>query len=131
MNLVAAYPLAGTENVLGVDFYLGCRDCGAPPTVRLHFFDAAGWEQWKEFLWGPFGEPLHFGPYGGGSSAESPHGLNIPLAGQGELAKAAREDEDLQEVEPGEYTTLADLFSGDLAGTLIREALLRREKPWI
>lgn len=130
MHLIAAHRVAGTENVLAVDEYWGCRECGTPIAITLRYFDAPGWLDWGRWYHPP-GRDAHATPepemaadeYGG----EEGFGWAFPLIGKAELVQAAREGEELKRVRLEDYATLADLLS-DWGLELLQEALRQRSE---
>jgi len=124
INLIAARPVPGTDGVLAVDEYRGCRECETPIGLMLFFFNPEGQERWVEGWSGMrLGAPLEPSENG----EDGGYGWVFPFIGQSELVKAAREHEGLKDVHPSNYETLAELLS-DWGLTLLQEAMARRPK---
>lgn len=126
MNLTAAYPVAGTDAVLGIDEYWGCRECGTPLGIVVLLFDPKGREEWVEVSGLKLGPAFEAGEYGGGPAGEL-FGLTLPFVGQDDLVAAVREGEELKNVRLEDYETLADLLS-DWGLELLQEAFAHRKR---
>ena len=123
LHIIAAFPVPGTDGILAVDEYHGCQGCDTPAGFRLFFFDREGWEEYSWCFSGTLGEPLEPDAFGGRDG----FGERFPFVGRHELMKAARQGEELRDVDPAEYASVADLV--DQWGlTLLQEALRQREE---
>lgn len=109
LSLRAAYPIAGTEIVLGIEEYAGCANCETPAGYAVNLYTPEGWERWRGSLSGELGAPMVAGDDGGNAGC----GWVFPLNGPYNPTALQREIAALREQNHALNERIVDLLRGE------------------
>jgi len=117
-DIQAAYQIAGTQIVIGLQVYPGCEDCDYGPGVAILVFDSPK----NEWLAGVKIQRIKADEYGGNQG----HGIGVPIFDPENLRAEAAALEEADPIAAG-YESLGEWLDEYGVG-LITGAVARRRK---